>query len=383
MDTRIAILATHPIQYNTPLYAELARTGTLSPHVIYLTDGGAGEYYDPGFARRVAWDLPLLAGYDYQILEPGLELSSTSFWSRSRPGLLAALTSVRPHALLLYGYASLMNWQALRWARRNGCKILYASDSNIDDPRPRHTEWLRQRILRWYFARVDIFLTTSDKNGKYLTHYGAATDRLQRFPFCIDVSRFARGADPPGSRRPIDFVWVGKLIKLKRPLDFIRALRRCVELTGAPVSGLIIGDGPLRAQVADAIQHLPPLCTVSCTGFINQTELPAKLQTGSVLVMTSDREAYGLAAAEGAAAGLALLLADRIGCIGEHSIARPGANVVTFQAGDVAALAKSMVMLMQDRDQLNSMQRQSRKVSAEHDVAVAARIIESLVLRRN
>ena len=58
----LTIFALHVIQYQTPLYAELALHPDLDLQVAFFSDK---PYFDSGFARSVQWDIDLLAGYHH------------------------------------------------------------------------------------------------------------------------------------------------------------------------------------------------------------------------------------------------------------------------------------------------------------------------------
>src|ERR1700756_2197272 len=65
---RLGVLATHPIQYQAPLYQELARRGAVDLDVAFLSEAGASPVHDPGFGLTLAWDIDLLSGYRSTLL---------------------------------------------------------------------------------------------------------------------------------------------------------------------------------------------------------------------------------------------------------------------------------------------------------------------------
>ena len=65
----LAILSTHPIQYQVPLWQALARDGRVPFEVWYLTDHGSRQTRDPEFGKSFSWDLDTLSGYPYRFLE--------------------------------------------------------------------------------------------------------------------------------------------------------------------------------------------------------------------------------------------------------------------------------------------------------------------------
>src|SRR5437762_2564689 len=64
---RLAIVASHPIQYQAPWFRALARTTHLT--VLFCHRQDAHAQGDAGFGVPFDWDVPLLDGYDYRWLE--------------------------------------------------------------------------------------------------------------------------------------------------------------------------------------------------------------------------------------------------------------------------------------------------------------------------
>ncbi len=58
---RLAIITSHPIQYNAPLFKLLAESADLHPGIFYTWgQSAAGAKYDPDFGKKIEWDIPLL-----------------------------------------------------------------------------------------------------------------------------------------------------------------------------------------------------------------------------------------------------------------------------------------------------------------------------------
>lgn len=377
--TRLVVLVSHPIQYYAPLFRELAARGHIDLHVVYLSDAGAVAHMDEGFQQSVSWDIPLLEGYAHAVLQSGKDITRCGFWQRHDARLTGVLRRFSPQWVLLYGYAGRMNWVALWWAKRHGVKVAYTSDSNINAPARRWRDLLKRVVVGTFFRGVDAFLSTSESNLTYLDRFGATSKRVYRLPFAIDVERFAENALPPGYKRPIDFVWAGKFIKRKRPQDFVHALALLASVLQRPVRACMVGDGPMRAEVEAMARNLPLGCKLEFTGFVNQQGMPSVLHQAAVFAFTSENEPYGLAATEAAAAGLALIVAEGIGCIGDTVLARPGINTLVYKAGDVDSLAGAMVRLITHPEELARMQGASMEIAATHDLACAAAVIEMAV----
>src|SRR5580700_896964 len=61
--TKLAIFATHPVQYHVPLWRNLAKRKDLDVTVHYFSDHSIRGGLDREFNRAVTWDVDLLKGY--------------------------------------------------------------------------------------------------------------------------------------------------------------------------------------------------------------------------------------------------------------------------------------------------------------------------------
>src|SRR5437879_571660 len=93
---RLAAIASHVIQYQAPLFRLLAAQPDIDLTVFFCADWGLKTYRDPGFAREVRWDVPLLDGYHSEFLRniswtpgPGRP------WGLINPGIVAHLRRSR------------------------------------------------------------------------------------------------------------------------------------------------------------------------------------------------------------------------------------------------------------------------------------------------
>ena len=74
---RLGILVSHPIQYFTPVYRELANAHDIDLTVLFRARVGVDEYHDEGFGKAIRWDTPLLEGYPHKFLSRKRTLSGT------------------------------------------------------------------------------------------------------------------------------------------------------------------------------------------------------------------------------------------------------------------------------------------------------------------
>ena len=65
----LAILTTHPIQYQVPIWQALAKDGRVPFEVWYLTDFGTKPSLDREFGKAFSWDIDTLSGYPHRFME--------------------------------------------------------------------------------------------------------------------------------------------------------------------------------------------------------------------------------------------------------------------------------------------------------------------------
>src|SRR5438105_951467 len=131
---KLAIVTTHPIQYNAPLFAMLSSRRKIAIKVFYTWSQAAEEkLYDPGFGIDRSWDIPLLTGYDYCFVKnvsskPG----SHHFWGIQNPTLIGDIKEYDPDAILVYGWSFYSHLKVMRYFKGRK-KILFRGDSTLID----------------------------------------------------------------------------------------------------------------------------------------------------------------------------------------------------------------------------------------------------------
>ena len=120
----LAILTSHPIQYQAPLWRTLTSAG-VPLKVWHLTPHGVADSADPGFGRSFAWDIDLLGGYPHEFLdiEAGWDIGRFR-GVRLRESLAARMRREGVRAMWVEGWRFQVFWQAVRdAARREGSRL--------------------------------------------------------------------------------------------------------------------------------------------------------------------------------------------------------------------------------------------------------------------
>lgn len=340
---RLGIVVSHPIQYQVPLYRHLSAESCVRPYVFFLTRHGVAESYDPGFGRAIQYDVPLLQGYEYEFVRNySPKPSPGRSWGVVNPSLPRSMRQAHLDAVLVHGYSHISSWLAFGTARTNGVPYLLRGESRPHTQSRSLRSALRSKLISPVVRHADACLAIGSENREFYLQHGAACSRIFLAPYSIDTKQFrsmgdvgrqervARlrklGLDP---ERPV-VLFAAKLQPWKRPFDVVRAVDRLAD-----TSLLIVGDGPLRAELEEHASTRPWMRVL---GFINQTEIGKWYGLADVFVLPSEREPWGLAVNEAMAAGVLPIVSDTVGC---------GPDLVDglgwiYPTGDVGALSHAI-----------------------------------------
>jgi glycosyltransferase involved in cell wall biosynthesis len=377
----LAILTTHPIQYQVPLWQALARDGRVPFEVWYLSKHAAEVSRDRDFGKSFAWDLDMLAGYPHQFLDVNPGAAPNDFWKcRLRESLASRMRNAGVKALWIQGWQVAAYWQAVWAAKKSGAEVWLRGESNDLAPTTIWKRAIKCVVLGQLFRRVDRFLYIGTANRRLYEKFGVLRERLHPAPYAVDNERFRQQANEiRKSKLEIRKQWkipenafcvlfCGKFIPKKRPMDLIAAAqlaRRSLGEGGSlKIHLLFAGSGELGEQlrancniVFDAENpNSSPACPpepwqrrvtrhsslpiASFTGFLNQTEISRAYVAADCLVLPSDyRETWGLVVNEAMTSGLHCVISDQCGCA-EDLGAKEG-NAV-FRCGDVGELADKL-----------------------------------------
>src|SRR5437660_4316877 len=134
---RILFVASHPVQYQAPLFRRMAKQSSLDLHVAYCTLRGAEAGHDPEFGASIQWDVPLLDGYSWtHVLNRGS--GKESFFGLRNPGLWKLIRTGNYDAVVSYvGYVRATFWIAFLAAKLSRAAFVFGTDAASLAPRDR------------------------------------------------------------------------------------------------------------------------------------------------------------------------------------------------------------------------------------------------------
>jgi glycosyltransferase involved in cell wall biosynthesis len=322
-DLDLKIFTSHPVHYHVPFFKAIAAHG-VNLEVGYYHQGTAAKTaLDAEFGIHIQWDVDLLSGYqhrtflpceaNYSFKEQISIMRQVLHWGQQTPKV----------PLLLVGWGMHLFWLVWFLRQLRGLPTMVLAETNLQSyalsTRPKWLETVLKRLLRG--SKTCFYIGSQSK--AFYQAMGVTEAQLRPALYSVDNAFFAQqkaelmpqraalcaqyGLDP---NLPT-FVFSGKLIEKKRPLELLRGY---LEAGLADKAQLIfVGEGALRPQLEAAIAEAGAK-HVHLLGFLNTTQMPLAYVLGQCLCLLSEpSETWGLVVNEAMASGCPVLVSQTVG----------------------------------------------------------------------
>ena len=247
-----------------------------------------------------------------------------------------ALEQASPDVVAVNGWNNFGSLAAANCCVRRGIPMVVMSESaRQDEPRTWWKEMIKRRVVGLYSAA----LVGGQRHVEYLVELGMPRDRIFTGYDVVDNAYFARRAvEIQNSKFEIlrkyglpenYFLASARFIEKKNLPGLIRAYeeyrqtsevgrqRSEVGKERAPWDLVILGGGPLKADLCRLISDLRLHAHVHLPGFKQYDELPVYYALAKAFVHASTTEQWGLVVNEAVASGLPVIVSERCGCVPE------------------------------------------------------------------
>lgn len=366
---RLAIITTHPIQYNAPLFKLLTEKNQISIKVFYTWgEDSIKQKFDPGFQRNIEWDIPLLEGYDYAMVEniaknPG----SHHYKGIINPTLNKEIEEWGADAILIYGWNFNSHLKCLQFFKGK-IPIYFRGDSTmLSSGRNILKRFLRKYFLKWIYNKIDYAFYVGQANKKYFLEYGIKNESLFFAPHAIDNQRFASSGNNLIRKKlsisdsAVIYLFAGKLESIKN----IELLINSFVISNSNNSYLlIVGNGKLEVSLKNQSKLLKTEIKnrIIFLDFVNQYEMPLLYNASDVFILPSLSETWGLSVNEAMAAGKAVIVSDKCGCY--FDLVNEGINGYVFRSNNLDSLVSAMNKFT-SREISNKMGLQSNEIISD------------------
>ncbi len=179
-----------------------------------------------------------------------------------------------------------------------------------------------------------------------LVSLGIDRNRIWIVPYGADPNVFYRPA-PNVARPPTRIVFAGQLTQRKG----LRVLFAAADLLRRTLPIHVDLYGPIASDVESDLTPRRAEPWVTCHGAVSQAELALAFQSGTVLVLPSWEEAFGLVVPQALNCGLPCVVTDRVGA---GDLIQPRRNGSIVPAGDAPRLAAEIAWWLQNRESFTS-----------------------------
>lgn len=383
---RLAIITTHPIQYNAPLFKLLSSRGKIGIKVFYTWgEQVTKEKFDPGFGKNIQWDIPLLEGYDYKFMSniaavPG----SHHFRGIDNPSLIDSVKNWKADAVLVYGWNFKSHLKTLRYFHGK-IPVYFRGDSNLIDSVSAWKKSLRMFFLKWVYRYVDKVLYVGTNNKKYFESLGFTESKLIFAPHAVENERFMPNKNNILAANKLRdklcirkehkvFLFAGKLEPKKNCRHLIEVFKEIGHLDSHL---LIVGNGVLKQELESSAAAFE---NIHFMDFQNQRMMPVVYSMADVFVLPSrgPGETWGLSINEAMASGKPVLVSDICGAA--IDLVKEGTNGYVFHSGDSKDLNNKMQKFLQPEADLQKMGQASIDIIANWNYERDCQAIESLLI---
>ena len=263
-----------------------------------------------------------------------------------------------------HSFESLLVLAALRAARRLRTPALLTKHSmTVRSSRPAFFNRLAQAAEQLAARRLTQGLIVLSEAG--VAEMDGAGVPVHRLHGGVDQERWRPDPEAGAAIRaslgwgPDDRVvgYLGRLVGSKGVRDLVEVVSPLMA-RDARVRLLIVGDGPLRPELARRLQELGVAERAHLAGAVAWRETPAWFSAMDIFAFPSHTEAFGLVVLEAAACGVPTVARRNAGT---QETIRPGETGVLVN--DAAEMGSQVEMLLEDEARRRRLGRQARRMA--------------------
>lgn len=274
-----------------------------------------------------------------------------------KKALFEKLDEINPDIVIAGSIVFFSGALGIRWAKNHKKKFIM-----FDDAKPSQIKrnFLVQGIKDLITRQIDaIWLPSKDYDREY-----ARLDKKDITFFhgynCINNELFKYKSNREISGKVI--ICVARLVPIKNLDNLLRAWR-LIESKKTGYKLVIIGDGPEFEHLNQLKSNLK-LESVVFLGAVNNTDIPTYFYNASAFILPSLSESWGLVVNEALAAGLPVLISNRINA--RYSLLQDGINGYSFNPLSVSEMTDKIANLISlDTDARMEMSKKSLEIIDE------------------
>jgi len=263
---------------------------------------------------------------------------------------------------------------ASTWALSKASGIPYVLTAHLGDI-PGGAPAKTDRWFRWIYPLTPPIWNSAER----VVAVSQFTRQLALKHYSVDIQVIHNGFDIQDLKpeaiqvgTPPRVVWAGRFVPDKNPIQVVRTLKKLDDLDW---SGVMLGDGPQRIEVAAEIKRLGLSDRIGVPGWVSQGEVMSEFAKSDILFMPSFAEGLPIVGLQALVLGLAII-ATRVG--GFVELVEPNINgyLIDNAAGD--GFEQPMRDLLSDSEKLLAFRKASIKLAGNFDIQTIVQSYDQL-----
>ncbi|WPU95691.1 glycosyltransferase [Mucilaginibacter sabulilitoris] len=253
--------------------------------------------------------------------------------------LFSKLAEINPDVIVAGSIVFYSGALGLRWAKNNNKKFIM-----FDDAKPSNVKRnaLVQQVKDTITNQIDaLWLPSKDYEEEYAALYSTASIHFFYGYNCIDNDLFKFKQQKRFNNRKI--ICVARLVPIKNLDNLLKAWKTVEEKSDLDTL-VILGDGTLNSQLTGLRDELG-LKRVEFVGAIPNDLIPQYLFDSDAFILPSWSESWGLVVNEAMAAGLPVLLSNKVNAA--ETLLIDGLNGYSFPPSDIQAMSEKIIQFVQ------------------------------------
>lgn len=359
---KLAIISTHPIQYQVPLFKNLKKIGINCKVFFASKHGYSSKNIDPEFLQKIKWDISsnMLKGYKNKFSK--IQKYNINDFRLNFYKIEQEFKKENFDYIFILGWNNLHYLRAIYFAIKNNIKIILRVETNLKSTKNFFKKYIKSIILKFFFQKISYFLSIGKLNKKFYLYHGVKNKKIFPAPYFVDNKFFLFKFNKKKLKKKLHFenkkiiLFVGKLIKRKNPFEFLELSK--LYKKNLDIHFIMIGDGLLKNKCFDFIKS-NNLQNVSIIGFVNQKELREYYRISNLMILPSLYETWGLTINEAFASNTPVICTDNCGC--SSDLVENGKTGFVYKSGDLDDLYKKTKLILNDKKLSSLMTRNIKK----------------------
>jgi glycosyltransferase involved in cell wall biosynthesis len=297
---KIVFITNEAAPYRVPVLNKIAERDGIRLQVIFCCSREPNRF----------WDLPPFQFEHIFLRDRYLTLRGR--YIHHNPDIFPALKQFDPDVVVTDGYNP-THLYAFTYSMLNRKPHVVMTDGT--DISEQNLSRIHKMVRRFIFDRAKAFVSASAGGKRLFESYGIDEDHC--FKSCLCTDNQAYQDKPEAADKSFDFIFCGRIEKIKNPLFALEVARETALRLNRKVHILFVGSGNEEEAVQQAASAQSDLIEAQFNGFAAQGELPSLYHSARIFLFPTLWDPWGVVANEACAAGLPVIVSPNAGAANE------------------------------------------------------------------